>query len=263
MSTAATTSIGDTAAAVPDADLWFQLYMPADHDAAAVMVDAAAAAGCRALCLTVDTPMTGFRERDVRNRMSFPPNVVADEPAWADRPDWTAAYLAGPPAAQPNVTHVGGLRNVVNVSLSWRDLEWLRARWTARSSSRGSRGATTRNGLWTAASTGSSCRTTAAASSTACPAPWCASRRWWRPSPPTIEVLVDGGVRRGIDVVKALALGARAVLVGRPACFALAVGGSDAVLALLEQFRADIDRTLAILGCPSVDDLDATFLGLS
>ncbi len=69
--------------------------------------------------------------------------------------------------------------------------------------------------------------------------------------PDHVEVYVDGGVRRGVDVVKALALGARAVLVGRLHAFALAVGGSDGVLALLRQLHADVDRTLALLGCPT------------
>lgn len=75
-----------------------------------------------------------------------------------------------------------------------------------------------------------------------------------------IEVLVDGGVRRGADVVKALALGARAVLIGRAYVWGLAAAGERGVADILEMFRSGIDRTLALLGCASIDDLDASYL---
>ena len=159
--------------------------------------------------------MTGFRERDVRNRMSFPPNVVADEPVWADRPEWTAAYLAGPPAVQPNVTHVGGLRNWSNPSLSWADLEWLRARWTARLVVKAiMRGDDARRAAdcgvdGIVVSNHGGRQLDSVPGTLACLPEVVAA------VPDHVEVLVDGGVRRGIDVVKALALGARAVLVGR------------------------------------------------
>jgi isopentenyl diphosphate isomerase/L-lactate dehydrogenase-like FMN-dependent dehydrogenase len=262
MSTAASTGIGDTAAAVPDADLWFQFYMPADRAGAEVMLDAAAAAGVGAVCLTVDTPVPGFRERDVRNRMSFPPNVVADDAVWADRPTWTAAYLAGPPSVQPNTAHLESVTSVMNPALAWRDLEWLRGRWpgslVVKAVTRGDDAARAAecgvDGIVVSNHGGRQLDTM--------PGTLECLPEVVAAVPPEVEVYLDGGVRRAVDVVKALALGARAVLIGRPYCFALAVGGSDAVLALLEQFRADIDRTLAILGCPRASDLDESFLRL-
>jgi isopentenyl diphosphate isomerase/L-lactate dehydrogenase-like FMN-dependent dehydrogenase len=262
VSTAASTSVGDVAAAVPDAHLWFQFYMPADRDAAAHMVDAAEAAGVDALCLTVDTPTTGFRERDVRNRMSFPPNVVADEPVWAARPAWTAAYLAGPPSSQPNVAHLPRTTDMMNPTLTWADLEWLRERWdgslVVKAVTRGDdarRAAGCGVDAIIVSNHGGRQLDTLPGTLECLPEVVAAV-------PATVEVLLDGGVRRGSDVVKALALGARAVLIGRPYCYALAVGGTDAVLALLHQFAADVDRTLSLLGCPSVHELDESFLRL-
>jgi isopentenyl diphosphate isomerase/L-lactate dehydrogenase-like FMN-dependent dehydrogenase len=260
MSTAASTGICETAKAVPDAALWFQLYMPADREAAARMVDDAEDAGVRALCLTVDTPALGFRERDVRNRMSFPPDVVPDDPIWSARPAWTAAYLAGPPATRPNTVHLRDPSDVVNPSLTWRDVEWLRARWEAplvlKAVTRGDDARIAAecgvDGIVVSNHGGRQLDTL--------PGTLECLPEVVATVPSTVEVYLDGGVRRGLDVVKALALGARAVLIGRPYCFALAVGGSAAVLALLRQLATDVDRTLALLGCPATAQLDESFL---
>jgi len=262
VSSAASTAIGDVAAAVPEARLWFQLYMPADRDAAQHMLDAAEAAGVLALCLTVDTPTPGFRERDVRNRLSFPPVVVADEPTWSARPEWTAAYLAGPPSLQPNLAHLPRTTDSLNPSLTWADVEWLREQWSGSLVLKAiTRGGDARraadcgvDGIVVSNHGGRQLDTL--------PGTLECLPEVLAAVPATVEVYLDGGIRRGADVVKALALGARAVLVGRLHAFALAVGGSDGVLALLRQLHADVDRTLALLGCPTIGQLDDSFLKL-
>jgi L-lactate dehydrogenase (cytochrome) len=262
VSSAASTAIGDVAAAVPDARLWFQLYMPADRDFAQHMLDAAEVAGVLALCLTVDTPTPGFRERDVRNRLSFPPLVLADDPVWSARPEWTAAYLAGPPSLQPNLAHLPRTTDSLNPSLTWSDLEWLREQWTGALVVKAiTRGDDARraadcgvDGIVVSNHGGRQLDTLP--STLECLPEVVAA------VPDRVEVYLDGGVRRGADVVKALALGARAVLIGRLHAFALAVGGSEGVLALLRQLHADVDRTLALLGCPTIGELDASFLKL-
>ncbi len=279
MSTAGSTGIVDVAAAVPEARLWFQFYMPADRGAAEVMLAAAERADVEALCLTVDTPLPGFRERDVRNRMAFPPAVDPSDPVWADRPEWTAAYLAGPPPAQPNTAHLAAVTQVMNPALSWADVEWLRARWPkplvlkaitrgddARRaveigidaiivSNHGGRQLDTMPGTL-------ECLPEVVAAVRAAEAGGFGGFGGPVGARAPVEVYLDGGVRRGLDVVKAVALGARAVFIGRPYVWALAVGGSAGVATLLASMRGEVDRSLALLGCATVDALDASFFSV-
>jgi isopentenyl diphosphate isomerase/L-lactate dehydrogenase-like FMN-dependent dehydrogenase len=272
MSTAGSTGIVDVAAAVPSARLWFQFYMPASRPAAEVMLGLAEQAEVEALCLTVDTPLPGFRERDVRNRMAFPPVVDPSDPVWAARPEWTAAYLAGPPPGQPNTAHLAAPSLVMNPALSWADVEWLRARWpkplvlkaitraddARRAAELGVDGIVVSNhgGRQLDTMPGTlECLPEVVAAVRDVPG---------RPGGgvPTVEVYLDGGVRRGLDVVKALALGARAVFIGRPYVWALAVGGSAAVEALLRSLADEVDRTLALLGCSDVVALDPSLFSV-
>ena len=261
---------------MPDARLWFQFYMPASRSAAEVMLALAEQAGVEALCLTVDTPLPGFRERDVRNRMAFPPVVDPGDPVWAARPEWTAAYLAGPPPAQPNTVHLEAPSLVMNPALSWADVAWLRERWRkplvlkavtrgddARHaaeigvdgivvSNHGGRQLDTMPGTL-------ECLSEVVAAVRDVPG---RARTALGAGLGAVEVYLDGGVRRGLDVVKAVALGARAVFIGRPYVWALAIGGSDGVAALLSSLQVEIDRTLALLGCATVERLEPSYFDL-
>jgi isopentenyl diphosphate isomerase/L-lactate dehydrogenase-like FMN-dependent dehydrogenase len=229
--------------------------MPADRDAAQLMLDAAEAAGVLAVCLTVDTPTPGFRERDVRNRLSFPPLVAADDPVWSARPEWTAAYLAGPPSLQPNLAHLPSTTDSLNPSLTWADVEWLRAEWdrplivkgilhpddAVRAVAAGVDGVVVSND-------GGRQLDGALSSIAALPAVVAAVGD-------DAEVFLDGGVRRGTDVARALALDARACLVGRPVLFGLAVGGDDGARRAIELLREELRTTMALLGCAAVEEL--------
>ena len=110
------------------------------------------------------------------------------------------------------------------------------------------------------ARTRSSCRITAAGSSTAWRRPCACCPKWWRRSSGQIEVLLDGGIRRGSDIVKALCLGARAVLIGRAYAYGLGAGGEAGVARAIDILRTDLVRTMKLLGCPSVAELDRSYV---
>jgi 4-hydroxymandelate oxidase len=235
--------------------VWFQLYMYRDRGATRGLVERVEAAGCSALVLTADAPVLGFRHRDVIHRFALPshlhianmlPAGMEQLPA-ADRDSGLAAYFA----------------TLIDPSLSWADLEWLRSitelpivlkgvlrpqdAIQARDAGCGAVVVSNHGG-----------RQLDAAPATIDALPAIADAVG-----DSIELLVDGGVRRGVDVVKALALGARAVLVGRPILWGLAAGGEAGVKRVFELFAAEIDRTLALCGCPGVTDIggDLVFRG--
>ncbi len=251
LSTLATCSIEEVAKAA-GGPLWFQLYVYKDRGATRALVERAEAAGCTALVLTVDAPVLGRREADIRNRFRLPDGLTLKnlEAAGLDRlPDTTtgsglAAYFA----------------DQLDPALTWRDVEWLRsltalpllvkgllrADDAVRAAESGAAGVIVSNH-------GGRQLDTVPATITVLPeiADALAER---------IEVLVDGGIRRGTDVLKALALGASAVLVGRPILWGLAVGGERGVARVLALLRAELDQAMALCGCRSVAEITKDLL---
>ena len=230
--------------------VWFQLYVYRDRAATERLVRRAEAAGCRALVLTVDAPLIGRRERDVRNRFHLPPGLTV-----ANMQAEGYGELPAPTADSGLAAYVSGL---LDPSLSWPDVAWLRsitrlpvlvkgivrADDALRAADAGAAGIVVSNH-------GGRQLDTAPATIEVLPeiADALAARGH------RLEVLVDGGVRRGTDVLKALALGARAVLVGRPILWGLASGGEAGVSAVLELLRAELDLAFALAGCASVRDV--------
>lgn len=224
--------------AAPDAPRWQQVYILADRGRTEAHLDAAADCGYSALVLTVDTPYWARRERDVRLGFRIPPEV--------DLP-----YVANDEAARAS-----GIAFVpVSPSVSWRDVEWLAGRsglpvlvkgvLTAEDArlavEHGAAGVIVSNH-------GGRQLDGVAASLDALPEVVEAAGS-------RVPVLMDGGVRRGGDALKALALGARAVLVGRPQLYGLAVGGEAGVRQVLELLRDELARGLALLGCTRPADV--------
>ena len=245
LSTASTCTIEDVGAI--GGNLWFQLYVYADRGMTKALVERAEASGMRAIVLTVDAPMLGRRERDLRNRFHLPDGVrLANVPSSGSVP-------------MPTGHGESGLANHfasgIDAALTWKDVDWLRAITklpvlikgivrgddAVRAVDHGAAGVIVSNH-------GGRQLDTAIASVRALPevAEAVAGRA---------EVLLDGGVRRGTDVIKALALGARAVLLGRPVVWGLAVGGESGARRVLELLRAEVDLAMALCGCPSVDDI--------
>ena len=202
------------------------------------------AAGATALVLTVDAPLLGRRERDVKNRFALPHDLRVENMG------------AGAHQVSPGDVADSGLAayfaSLLDPSLSWPDVAWLGASPGCRSWSRASSGPTTPGARSTPAAPAWSCPTTAAASSTARPRRFDVLPAVAAAVGADAEVYVDGGVRRGTDVIKAIALGARAVLVGRPVLWGLAAGGRDGVAAALGVLRRELDLAMALCGCPSI-----------
>jgi isopentenyl diphosphate isomerase/L-lactate dehydrogenase-like FMN-dependent dehydrogenase len=283
VSTAAGTSLEDVATAsrggLPDGEpnrLWFQLYFMNGRTGAEILVERAERAGYGALVVTIDSAIVGNRERDTRNgvvlplrvdarmAMHFAPQVLV-RPAWLQRfvvdgmrLDFPNSLLLGPGGTP--LPKDEAPKAVLSRPPTWADIGWIRERWT---------GPLVVKGLVTGADARRAVEVGADAVVVSnhggrqldgAPATLRALPEVVDAVGGEVEVLVDGGVRRGADVVKAVALGARAVLIGRAYIFGLAVSGGAGVAQVLRILRTDMDRTLRLLGCPSVKDLDRSWI---
>lgn len=248
-STMATYSLEEVAAAA-SGPLWFQLYVYKDRRVSETLVRRAEAAGYRALVLTVDMPRLGNREKDVRNHFALPPHLQMR--------NFLDEGLEEMPASATGSGVAAHAVAVLDSSLTWEALAWLRS--------------VTRlpivvKGIMTAED--------AALAVTHGAAAIIVSNHGGRQLdgvPATIEVLpevvaavagrcevyLDGGIRRGTDVLKALALGARAVLIGRPALWGLAAAGAEGVQHVLEMLHRELDLAMALTGRPALASLDAS-----
>src|SRR6202167_695761 len=254
--------------------VFYQLYLMGGRAAAEGSIERARIAGFSALVVTIDTAISGVRERDFRNGMKelvsggifeklpFLPNILS-------HPRWLAGFLAdGGMPALPNVVIPGkGPMALVDVAaalaastVTWADLKWIRELW---------RGPIMVKGVLTADDARRAVDEGAAAISVSnhggrqldCVSPSLrALPEVVKAVHGQIEILLDGGIRRGTDVVKALCLGARAVLCGRAYAYGLAAGGEAGVDRAIEILRTDVDRTLRLLGCASVQELDRSYV---
>ncbi|HEV3206368.1 MAG TPA: alpha-hydroxy acid oxidase [Terriglobales bacterium] len=252
----------------------FQLYLMGGRAASEAVIERARGAGCAALFITIDTPVAGLRERDYRNGMRelvggslwakipFLPQILA-------RPEWLARFLLdGGMAKLPNVVLPGqGPMELVDVSaalaraaVTWSDLKWIRNLWPGPMVIKGvltgddARHAVDEGAAAVVVSNhGGRQLDGVSASLRALPEVVAAVNG-------QVEVLMDGGVRRGSDIVKAVCLGARAVLCGRAYAYGLAAAGHAGVVRALEILQADVERTLKLLGCTSVTALDRSYV---
>jgi L-lactate dehydrogenase (cytochrome) len=253
---------------------WYQLYLAGGQEVATAGLERARLAGFSALLVTIDTPVAGNRERDTRNgtreltsrrpfaMLPFVPQILA-------RPRWLAGLLGdGGMMKFPNIVlpnqgpmlyaEVGAA--LERAAVAWRDFDWIRRVWpgpivvkgvltaddTRRAMDKGAAAVIVSN---------HGGRQLDSASSTLRVLPEVVAAANGR-----IEVLMDGGIRRGSDIVKALCLGARAVLVGRAYAYGLGAAGLPGVTRAIDILRADLIRTLKLLGCPSVGALDRTYV---
>ena len=241
LSTIATATPGEVAEAAPGAPRWFQLYCFEDDGVTRALVDQAVEHGYSALVLTVDAPRAGRRERDLRTGFQVPAEIAIPS---------VAAALG-----QPATLSIAEVFAMLDLTLTWRDLERIRglsdlpllvkgvlteedARLACEAGVDGivvsNHGGRQLDGV--------------AASIDALPEVVEAVEG-------RVEVFVDGGIRRGTDVMKALALGARAALVGRPVLWGLACGGEEGVRHVLELLRDEVELALLLCGCPTPADV--------
>jgi isopentenyl diphosphate isomerase/L-lactate dehydrogenase-like FMN-dependent dehydrogenase len=256
--------------------VWYQLYMIGGREVAEATIERARVAGFSALVITIDTAIAGMRERDVRNgvkellgnsllaKIPFVPDVLM-------HPRWLAAFLldGGVPRLENVVAPGAGPLPMMEVGaalarsvITWDDLRWLRKLWSGplvvkgvltgedarRAIDGGADGIVVSNH-------GGRQLDTVSASLRALPEVVAAVNG-------QAEVLMDGGVRRGSDIVKALCLGAQSVLVGRAYAYGLGAAGHAGVVRALEILRADLERVLRLMGCACVADLNPSLVGL-
>ncbi|HUY71589.1 MAG TPA: alpha-hydroxy acid oxidase [Gaiellaceae bacterium] len=260
VSTASSCSIEEVRAAA-GGPLWLQLYLWRDREVTGGLVERAARAGYTALCLTVDVPLSGSRERDLRNGMTIPPRIgVKNAAGVLSRPGWMLRS-ARAPVTFANVSEGRRGRTValgkfvnsqLNPSANWADLRWLRELWKGTLVVKGVLDAHAAarlvdEGVDGVVVSNHGGRQLDGALPSLVALPEVVEAVGGR-----VPVLIDGGVRRGTDVVKAVALGASACLIGRPYLWGLAVGGRAGASRVLELFAGEVDRTLALLGVPDL-----------
>jgi L-lactate dehydrogenase (cytochrome) len=272
LSTLSTRSIEEVAAASGDGRRWFQVYVWRDRGLVKDMIDRAAAAGYEALVLTVDTAVLGRRERDVRRGFTLPPKIGPDTLVdGALHPAWTWAFVRSEPIRFANVAGEGAgagpgdgteavslaeyINSQFDPGLSWRDVEWMRSVWPGPIVIKGIQTVedarlAAEAGIEAIALSNHGGRQLDGAPATldlVAPVGEAVGDR--------LEIVCDGGVRRGSDIVKAVALGARATMAGRAYLYGLGAAGERGVDHVLALLAADVRRTMALVGARTVDDL--------
>ena len=271
LSSVATTSIEDVAGVAAGPKM-LQLYVWRDRDILKDFIQRARDSGYTALCLTVDLPQAGQRERDLKNGFTVPPQIrLSNIVDTLLRPDWLLDFLSSPRMKLENVrTHATAAQNLFSVieyttsqfdpTLTWDDMAWMIEEWGGPFAIKG---ILTVDDARRALETGVSALIL--------------SNHGGRqldhaPSPISIlpevadalggevEIILDGGIRRGTDVLKALCLGASAVMVGRAYLYGLGAGGEAGVDRALSLLSSEIRRNMALLGCPSVQQLSGKYV---
>ena len=271
LSTMSICSLEDVAAATTK-PFWFQLYVMRDRDFVAALIERAKSAGCSALVLTLDLQILGQRHKDLRNGLSAPPKFTPRHIVqMATRPAWCMDMLGTRRRSFGNI--VGHAKNVSNLSslaawtneqfdprLSWDDVAWIKEQWGGKLILKGildpddaRRAADTGADAIVVSNHGGRQLDGARASVTALPAIVEATAG-------RIEVHLDGGIRSGQDILKAVALGAKGTYIGRPFLWGLGAAGKPGVLRALEILRNELDVTMALCGKRDIRDIDADIL---
>jgi lactate 2-monooxygenase len=261
LSTAASHSIEEIAEAMGDAPRWFQLYWVSDRDVVASLVGRAEASGYAAIVVTLDTLVLGWRPRDLRN--AYLPFRDGEGIAQFTSDPVFASRLPVPPEEDPLAAAGTMLSMFPNLALRWDDLAWLRELTSLPLLVKGVLSAEDAKRALDAGVDGIVVSNHGGRQVDGAVASLDALAEVRGAVGAEAVVLVDGGVRSGADVVKAMALGADAVLIGRPYVYALAVGGEPAVAALLQQLAAETDLTLALMGARSITELDSSWITAS
>lgn len=261
LSTMGTTSIEDVAAAAPDARKWFQLYVWKDRSAGEDLMTRAKAAGYEALVLTVDVPVSGARLRDVRNGFQIPPALTARTVLdAATHPAWWVNLLTTEPLTFATLTHWHGtvgelVDKLFDPTTTIADLEWLRGYWDGPLIVKGIQTVEDARRVTDAGADAVVVSNHGGRQLDKAPVPLRLLPDVVEAVGDRTEVWLDGGILHGADVVAALALGARATLVGRAYLYGLMAGGERGVDRAVEILASEVRRTMALLGVNDVTQL--------
>ena len=258
LSSAASTSIEDIAEAMGDAPRWFQLYWINDRDVITSLLSRAKAAGFSAVVVTLDTPILGWRPRDLRG--AYLPFIKGEGCAQFFSDPVFRAKLAKPPEEDLLTAAATMLTTFPHLQLTWEDLGWLRELTDLPMLVKGVLTGEDAKLAFDAGVEGVIVSNHGGRQVDGAVAALDALVEVRDAVGPEPTVLMDGGIRHGADVVKAMALGADATLLGRPYAYGLAVGGQEGVETVLRQLWAETDITMALAGLSSVRDLDATVI---
>jgi len=265
LSTVATMAL-EKIAAHSDGPKLFQVYIFRDRGLTSELVERCKAANYDALCLTIDTVVAGNRERDRATGMSFPPRFNARGLLqFALRPQWSLACVANPKLTMANVAHRATAKSTMSIieytnsqfdpTLNWNDVRWLAEQWPGPFVVKGIQSLIDAKNAVAAGATALMISNHGGRQLDSTLAPIELVARIRDAVGNDIELIVDGGVRRGSHVVKALALGANACSIGRPYLFGLAAGGSAGVDMTLNLFRDEMRRVMAFMGCADMTRL--------
>lgn len=261
LSTMGTTTIEDVAAAAPSARRWFQLYLWRDRAPAKDLVQRASDAGYDTLILTVDTPVGGARLRDVHNGLTIPPALsLRTFLDGAMHPNWWFDLLTTEPLTFASLQSTGGtvsdmINRVFDPALTMADVDWLRGTWPGKLVIKGIQSVEDARRVVAAGADAVLLSNHGGRQLDRAPVPLELVEPVVQEVGDRAEVLIDTGITHGADIVAAVALGARAALVGRAYLYGLMAGGRRGVQKSVDILSAEIVRTLQLIGVDSVDDL--------
>ena len=246
LSTLSTFSIEEVMA-VATGPVWFQLYVFKDRAISASLVKRAEVAGCKAIVFTVDAPLRGRRERDVRNQFKLPDDLLIRNLLPGGLQEFPGGTVGSEAA-----THIASL---FDTALAWKDIEWLAGVTTLPVLVKGILRSddallAVKHGASGVIVSNHGARQLDTTPATISVLPEIVDAVGGK-----VEVYVDGGIRRGTDVLKAIACGARAVLIGRPVLWGLASGAEAGVKYVLEMLRQEFDLAMALCGCPTLSSI--------
>ncbi len=271
LSTLGTTTIEDAAAA-GSCPKMYQLYVFKDRALTNDFIDRCKERQYAALCLTVDTPLAGNRERDIVYGMSAPPKFKwRSAISYAQHPGWLYRALVRKDLDLVNITSCDAAKNIdssvveyineqFDRSLTWKDVEWLAAKWDGPLVIKGVQTVDDGRKAANSGATAVMLSNHGGRQLESAPAPVDCSRAVADALHDRLEIICDGGIRRGTHVVKALSLGANACSIGRGYLYPLAAGGQAGVERGLALLRTEIERTLALLGCSAARELSETYI---
>jgi L-lactate dehydrogenase (cytochrome) len=267
LSTLGTTSLEQIAATIASPRM-FQLYILKDRELTLEFVERCKAARYDAICLTVDMPVAGNRERDHRTGMVMPPRFgLGSLWSFATHPGWAFRLITHPEFRLANVEHrvdalgggAMGLIDYVNSqfdrSVTWKDVEWLRGKWDGKLVIKGVLSPADAIRARERAADAVMISNHGGRQLDSAPSPLEMLRPIRDRVGSALELIVDGGVRRGADIVKALALGADACSIGKAYLYGLAAGGQPGVERVIALLRMELERTMALVGCASIKDI--------